>query len=106
MDEFDVFLDAVSRRIALSTLVGLHRVVKRVVVYLKTSENFLLLYFKCILFSLQVDISKQMVNRQFIFITPQDLSSLKPDNRLKIIVLKPPDRGSGQQIIDFGQSQS
>jgi|GWRWMinimDraft_13_1066021.scaffolds.fasta_scaffold252329_1 hypothetical protein len=50
MDEFDVFLDAVSRRIALTTMVGLHLVVRRVVVYLKTSEN--LLFYMHFFFSL------------------------------------------------------
>jgi len=68
MDEFDVFLDAKSRIIALQTMVSL---------------------------------AKAMVNRQFIFITPQDLSCLKPDNMLRIILMKPPERGSGQQVIDF-----
>lgn len=71
MDEFDVFLDPLSRKIALDQM---------------------------------VDIAKQMSHRQFIFITPQDLSSLKPDDCLKIHKLKPPERmgpgGAIQQTID------
>jgi len=60
MDEFDVFLDPISRKIALDTM---------------------------------VEIAKQMEHRQFIFITPQDVSSLTPDpKKLKIIKMKPPSR--------------
>jgi len=66
MDEFDVFLDAVARKIALDTL---------------------------------VTTAQAMNHRQFIFITPQDLSQLVPSNTLKIIKMKPPVRG-GQTTID------
>jgi len=72
MDEFDVFLDPVSRKIALDTMVA---------------------------------VAKELEHRQFIFITPQDLSSLKPDRMLKIFKLKPPERnsigGPSQQTLDF-----
>ena len=61
MDEFDVFLDPLARKIALQTL---------------------------------IDTAKEMNHRQFIFITPQDLSSLKTDPKLKIFHLKPPARSS------------
>jgi len=64
MDEFDVFLDAVSRKIALTTL---------------------------------VEVASAMVHRQFIFITPQDLSRLTPGPNLKIIKMRAPDRGGGVQ---------
>jgi chromosome segregation ATPase len=64
MDEFDVFLDAVSRKIALTTL---------------------------------VEVASAMVHRQFIFITPQDLSRLTPGPGLKIIKMRAPDRGGGVQ---------
>jgi chromosome segregation ATPase len=72
MDEFDVFLDPVSRKIALETLVF---------------------------------IAKKMEHRQFIFITPQDLSSITPDDKLKIFKMKPPARkdtvgGLAQQTLD------
>jgi len=66
MDEFDVFLDAVARKIALDTLVST---------------------------------ATQMQHRQFIFITPQDLSQLTPTPHLKIIKMRPPDRGGGQTTI-------
>ena len=61
MDEFDVFMDQVSRKVAMREL---------------------------------VDMAKRMESRQFIFITPQDLSSLPhcPDI-LKIIKMSPPIRG-------------
>merc|ERR1719273_2672073 len=58
MDEFDVFLDPVSRKIALDTM---------------------------------VTVAKKMEHRQFIFITPQDLSSLKPDHMIKITHMKLPE---------------
>jgi len=72
MDEFDVFLDPVARKIALNSL---------------------------------VEVAKEMKHRQFIFITPQDLSALKPDALLKIFKMKPPVRnglvgGPTQQTLD------
>mmetsp|Transcript_55268 Transcript_55268/g.109571 ORF Transcript_55268/g.109571 Transcript_55268/m.109571 type:complete len:176 (-) Transcript_55268:131-658(-) len=64
MDEFDVFMDAVSRKVALDQLIVQGRKHK---------------------------------NRQFIFITPQDLSTVTPEpdflkTGLKIIKLRDPDR--------------
>ena len=52
----------------------------------------------------------KLVHRQFIFITPQDLSSVTPDDKLKIFKLKPPERtlvagGPTQQTLDFSQSE-
>mmetsp|Transcript_28066 Transcript_28066/g.41456 ORF Transcript_28066/g.41456 Transcript_28066/m.41456 type:complete len:1167 (+) Transcript_28066:53-3553(+) len=72
MDEFDVFLDPVSRKIALETL---------------------------------VEIAKKMDHRQFIFITPQDLSSIVPGEKVKIFKMTPPARGNkvgglSQQVLD------
>ena len=77
MDEFDVFLDPVARKIALETMISL---------------------------------AKEMDHRQFIFITPQDLSNIKTDPMLKIFHLKPPARselvgGASQQTLDFQASQ-
>ena len=59
MDEFDVFMDAVSRKIALQQL---------------------------------IDEGLQNKHRQFVFITPQDLSSITPRPEVKIIKLQNPDR--------------
>jgi len=47
-----------------------------------------------------------MDHRQFIFITPQDLSGLTTDPKLKIILMKPPERSQvagrpSQQTLDF-----
>ncbi len=67
MDEFDVFLDAVSRKVALTNL---------------------------------TDAAKALHHRQFIFITPQDLSTLHPGPELKIIKMRPPERG--QQTLVTG----
>mmetsp|Transcript_11008 Transcript_11008/g.16946 ORF Transcript_11008/g.16946 Transcript_11008/m.16946 type:complete len:1170 (-) Transcript_11008:71-3580(-) len=72
MDEFDVFLDSVSRKIALETL---------------------------------IEIAQKMDHRQFIFITPQDLSSIVPSKQVKIIKMAPPARGNkvgglSQQVLD------
>jgi chromosome segregation ATPase len=68
MDEFDVFLDAVARKIALEQLVST---------------------------------AQALSHRQFIFITPQDLSTLTPTNTLKIIKMRPPERGGAQTVIEF-----
>jgi len=59
MDEFDVFMDAVSRKIALQQL---------------------------------IDEGLQNKHRQFVFITPQDLSSITPRPEVRIIKLQNPDR--------------
>jgi len=74
MDEFDVFLDPVARKIAMNTL---------------------------------VETAKSMEHRQFIFITPQDVSSLKTDPKLRIFKMKAPARsktvgGAQQQTLNFG----
>ena len=50
--------------------------------------------------------AKDMIHRQFIFITPQDLSSIKTDPMLKIFKIPEPDRsqlfgGLSQQTLDF-----
>jgi len=50
--------------------------------------------------------AKEMEHRQFIFITPQDLSSLETDPKLKIFQMRPPARsgtvgGLQQQTLDF-----
>ena len=75
MDEFDVFLDPVARKIALQTM---------------------------------INIAKDMEHRQFIFITPQDLSSIQTDDKLRIFQMKPPKRshtGGAQQTLTFGTSE-
>lgn len=74
MDEFDVFLDPVARKIAMNSL---------------------------------VKVAKGMDHRQFIFITPQDVSSLKTDPKLRIFKMKAPARsttvgGAQQQTLNFG----
>lgn len=53
-----------------------------------------------------IHVAKRMAHRQFIFITPQDLSSIQPDKQLRILKLTPPQRhdnagGLSQQILDF-----
>jgi chromosome segregation ATPase len=55
--------------------------------------------------------AKKMEHRQFIFITPQDISSLKADPQLKIHTLKPPTRhttvgGPSQQTLPFASQQA
>jgi chromosome segregation ATPase len=77
LDEFDVFLDAQSRKLTMDALIAT---------------------------------AKTMKHRQFIFITPQDLGSLKPDALLKIFKMLPPERrnvagGPRQQTLNFS-SQS
>jgi hypothetical protein len=53
-----------------------------------------------------IHVAKRMNHRQFIFITPQDLSSIQPDPQLKILKLTPPQRhntagGLTQQTLEF-----
>ena len=57
-----------------------------------------------------IHVAKQMDHRQFIFITPQDLSSIQPDPKLKILKLVAPSRhhnagGLSQQTLDFASQQ-
>jgi len=71
MDEFDVFLDPVARRIALQTM---------------------------------IEVAKTFEHRQFIFITPQDISNIKTDSKLRILKMKAPERnqlvgGAVQQTL-------
>lgn len=61
MDEFDVFLDPVARKIALKTM---------------------------------IEVATSFENRQFIFITPQDLSNIKTTPKLRMFHLEPPKRNA------------
>lgn len=77
LDEFDVFLDAETRKLVISSL---------------------------------IHVAKTLNHRQFIFITPQDLSSIKPDDQVKILKLNPPDRhqvagGPSQQTLNFASRE-
>lgn len=77
LDEFDVFLDAPTRKLTISMLIHLAKT--------------------------------KMAHRQFIFITPQDLSGLNPDAQLKILRLHPPERNTvvgapTQQTLPFSQA--
>lgn len=77
MDEFDVFLDPVTRRKIIDVL---------------------------------VEVGNKMCHRQFIFITPQDVSHLESTPTLKILQMKPPKRrtvagGQEQLTLDFSPSQ-
>mmetsp|Transcript_19681 Transcript_19681/g.29891 ORF Transcript_19681/g.29891 Transcript_19681/m.29891 type:complete len:1263 (-) Transcript_19681:430-4218(-) len=71
MDEFDVFMDQVARKVAMKEL---------------------------------VEMAQHYESRQFIFITPQDLSSLPQSQILKVLKLHPPIRG--QQTLNFAPHQS
>ena len=73
MDEFDVFLDPVARKIAMENLVR---------------------------------VAMEMGHRQFIFITPQDVSNLQTNPKLRVFKMKPPARnnpvgGAQQQTLNF-----
>lgn len=76
LDEFDVFLDPVTRKTVIDTLIVM---------------------------------AKKMNHRQFIFITPQDVSNVDPDPMLKIIKMTPPSRrdiagAPIQRTLEFSQS--
>ena len=71
MDEFDVFLDPIARKIALTTM---------------------------------IEVAQSFEHRQFIFITPQDLSNIKTSPTLVIRQMVPPQRraivgGAVQQTL-------
>lgn len=77
MDEFDVFMDPVARKLTIQQL---------------------------------IETAKTFQNRQFIFITPQDVSSVNSDPMVKILKMTPPARntlvgGPSQQTLTFTQSQ-
>ncbi|CAJ1965880.1 unnamed protein product [Cylindrotheca closterium] len=76
LDEFDVFLDPVTRKTVIDTLILM---------------------------------AKKMNHRQFIFITPQDVSNVDADPMLKIIKMTPPTRRDVagapiQQVLEFSQN--
>jgi structural maintenance of chromosomes protein 6 len=73
LDEFDVFLDAETRKLVIQSL---------------------------------IHVATTLKHRQFIFITPQDLSSITATDQVKILKLNPPDRhqnagGPTQQTLPF-----
>lgn len=77
LDEFDVFLDAPTRKLTIQMLIQLAH--------------------------------EKMSHRQFIFITPQDISDITSDPRLKILRMLPPKRhgvvgGPSQQTLNFSQA--
>ena len=54
-----------------------------------------------------VRVAKEMGHRQFIFITPQDVSNLETGPQLRVFKLKAPARSAivgaaQQQTLDFG----
>ena len=59
LDEFDVFLDPIARKLTIESLITM---------------------------------AKRMEHRQFIFITPQDVSFVEPDPMLKVLKMTPPTR--------------
>jgi structural maintenance of chromosomes protein 6 len=77
LDEFDVFMDAETRKLVIKSL---------------------------------IHVAKKLQHRQFIFITPQDLSGINADDQVRIIQLIPPDRhqnafGLTQQVLPFQASK-
>ncbi|XP_020310478.1 structural maintenance of chromosomes protein 6 isoform X3 [Oncorhynchus kisutch] len=68
LDEFDVYMDMVNRRISMDMMLKI-----------ASSQRY----------------------RQFIFLTPQSMSSLPVNNLIRILRLKDPDRG--QTALPFGQ---
>ncbi|XP_041716300.1 structural maintenance of chromosomes protein 6-like [Coregonus clupeaformis] len=68
LDEFDVYMDMVNRRISMDMMLKI-----------ASSQRY----------------------RQFIFLTPQSMSSLPVNNLIRILRLKDPDRG--QSALPFGQ---
>lgn len=78
LDEFDIFLDPITRKLTIESL---------------------------------IEMAKGLPHRQFIFITPQDVSNVEVDPMLKVLKMTPPARtnvagGPTQQTLDFSQSQS
>ncbi|CAH3155289.1 unnamed protein product [Porites evermanni] len=66
LDEFDVFMDMVNRRISMEMM---------------------------------LKVAKEQQERQFILLTPQDMSSIGQSKRVKIFKLQDPERG--QTTLNF-----
>ncbi|XP_049329346.1 structural maintenance of chromosomes protein 6-like [Astyanax mexicanus] len=71
LDEFDVYMDMVNRRISMDMMLKI-----------AASQRY----------------------RQFIFLTPQSMSSLPVNNLIRILRLKDPDRS--QSVLPFGQQEA
>ncbi|XP_076440367.1 structural maintenance of chromosomes protein 6-like isoform X2 [Babylonia areolata] len=72
LDEFDVYMDLVNRRISMDMM---------------------------------LQMTRNQTNKQFIFLTPQDMSQLSSSvvGRPRIFQMPDPDRAKGQTRLDFGK---
>jgi structural maintenance of chromosomes protein 6 len=104
MDEFDVFLDVHCKYSSAYSLYFTNFVLTISALnakYFSTHYPARKLTIKAL-----IHVAKRMNHRQFIFITPQDLSSIQPDPQLQILKLLPPQRHSSaggltQQTLEF-----
>jgi hypothetical protein len=58
-----------------------------------------------------IEMAKAMSHRQFIFITPQDVSGIKTDHMVEVLKLTAPDRSDvagmpTQQTLEFASKSS
>ncbi|XP_034053646.1 structural maintenance of chromosomes protein 6-like [Gymnodraco acuticeps] len=72
LDEFDVFMDMVNRRISMDMM---------------------------------LKVASGQRYRQFIFLTPQSISSLPQSKNIRILRLKDPDRGIKEQSSQDGDDE-
>ncbi|KAK5880148.1 hypothetical protein CesoFtcFv8_023204 [Champsocephalus esox] len=72
LDEFDVFMDMVNRRISMDMM---------------------------------LKVASGQRYRQFIFLTPQSISSLPQSKNIRILRLKDPDRGINEQSSQDGDDE-
>ncbi|XP_034065526.1 structural maintenance of chromosomes protein 6-like [Gymnodraco acuticeps] len=72
LDEFDVFMDMVNRRISMDMM---------------------------------LKVASGQRYRQFIFLTPQSISSLPQSKNIRILRLKDPDRGIKEQSSQDGDNE-
>jgi structural maintenance of chromosomes protein 6 len=119
LDEFDVFLDAETRK--FSSMCSLDELDVFLDAFhhctLQTPGHISSLTYPFrrydsgkLVISFLIHVATTLKHRQFIFITPQDLSSVQANDQVKILKLNPPDRhqnagGPTQQTLTFA-SQS
>ena len=78
LDEFDVFMDAVNRRISMKMMVS----------FLSLRAQYAPL-----IFHIQIDTANASDGRQYILITPQDMNNIHIGTTVRVHRMRDPERG-------------